>query len=146
MMPRFLHIGFRYLLAIVYMISALSKTMNPSKFFSFIERLPFASSLNPLVWLIAVVSVEIGFSILFLFPRFTRMAAISSFITLCLFSVVLAYASVADLDSACGCFGDVLETAPEIAIIRNIILLLLSAFVFWGNPSNVHILELNDGK
>ena len=118
----------RGLLALVYAFSAIAKLADPSRFYSFSATFPIISVFNPRLLLILVAAFELILSAGFLFRPSMRIAALLSMAMLAVFTVALVYASMRDVDLACGCFGEVLETSPELSIVRNILLIVLSAF------------------
>ena len=118
----------RGLLVLVYTFSAITKLVDPFKFYSFSATLPLISVFNPRLLLILVAAFELLLSAGFLFRPTIRIAALSSMSILFVFTLALVYASMRGVDMACGCFGEVLETSPEISIVRNVLLIVLSAF------------------
>ena len=112
----------------VYAFSAITKLIDPSRFYSFSATLPIISVFNPRLLLILVAAFELILSAGFLFRPTMRITALLSMTMLVVFTLALLYASMRNVDMACGCFGEVLETSPELSIVRNVLLIVLSAF------------------
>ena len=133
---RLLAAGARYLLAGVFLLSAIGKLVSPSQFKTFFASFHWLSFIEPTLALYALISVELVVAFLLVYPGMDRIAGLISFGVLFLFSVMLMYASQSNVDKSCGCFGEFIENDTiDFSIFKNLILLLLSAVVAFGcNP------------
>ncbi len=130
-------LGFRVLLSILFLLSAVAK-LYPSP--------PFALTTFELKQLIpmgfgedfaayfsrTLIGCELALGILLLQPHyFKRLVLPMSFLILFIFSAHLTYEILATGNSGnCGCFGALLPMTPLQALIKNIIAMGLIGFVF----------------
>jgi uncharacterized membrane protein YphA (DoxX/SURF4 family) len=120
----------RYGLAAVFLTSALAKLLSPSNFHVFVSSIGVFSSVDSSVVLYTVLLMEFVLAVLILYPVTTKVAATLSFAVLVLFSFLLLFGFAGDTDVGCGCFGEIIpDSTTEVAILRNVLLLFLCAFV-----------------
>ncbi len=119
----------RYLLALLFAVSAIGKACLPSQFHTFLADVFSIPSpyLTPLQWVVSVMEAIIA--CLLLFPRTSRLGGYLSFLLLLGFTIVLVYAAQLPTAVSCGCFGGViLERGLDESILRNIVFLLIAAY------------------
>jgi uncharacterized membrane protein YphA (DoxX/SURF4 family) len=127
---RFVIAGARYVLAGVFLASAIGKGFSPSTFIQFVSSIPWLTWVDPLVVLAVVVIAESAISILFIIPRTSRFGAVGALGALVLFSGILVYNWYVNPDQECGCFGGLaVGMTTEIDIVRNLVLALLCGFI-----------------
>jgi triosephosphate isomerase len=81
-----------------------------------------------------VLGIEIVVGLFLLYPSIEKISGLISFGLLLLFSIILIYASQTEENKPCGCFGELIETSSDLSLLKNLILLLLSAVVVFGTP------------
>lgn len=124
-------ISLRYVLASVFLASGVGKLISPSQFHTFVSSIPVLSVVNPSVFLYIVVAIEFSVAALLLYRSTVTLGAITSFIILLAFSATLVYASNSGEAISCGCFGELVgDSSADISILKNMVLLVLSVFVF----------------
>jgi uncharacterized membrane protein YphA (DoxX/SURF4 family) len=117
----------RYILAIVFLTSAIGKVLSPDSFKTFVTSSGLFLSLSVRTVLYVIVTAEFVVGILLLYPKSARVGTIASFVMLLLFTGVLVLSSHTSNGAHCGCFGELLgETSNDISILRNIVFLLVS--------------------
>jgi uncharacterized membrane protein YphA (DoxX/SURF4 family) len=80
---RFVIAGARYVLAGIFLLSAIGKLHSPHGFASFLASLPLISLIGSGVLLAAVVTIEFLLAVLLLFPRTAKVGGLASFGVLC---------------------------------------------------------------
>lgn len=127
----------RYLLAVVFIASAIGKVISPHDFYSFVSSLQFSSFVSTSYFLALIVIAEVMLAILLIVKRTVYWGAILSSCALFLFLVVLILASYNDVTTPCGCFGGLtIDHSIDASILTDVILLLLTAMLihFIGQP------------
>ena len=124
--------GLRILLGITFLFSAYTKFVGPG-FFEItlmdqglaLDRF-FAAQLARFF-----IGLEFALGILMLLPFYTKKLMLVSLLLLGGFTLHLVYLwSIGDTEN-CGCFGEMISMTPLESIIKNGILIGISAFVFW---------------
>jgi len=134
----------RVIVGSMFLLSGGGKLISPSK------ATVFAADLLPiqladaglLVLALSLFEVSLGF--LLYIGKWPQIVAFFSCMLL-LFFTVLALATP-NIDSSCGCFGDLISTHLELSILpRNLTLLLLSLFLMRSssNPVNTNVVNKN---
>jgi len=133
-----LTVGITYLLASVFLISAISKMLAPDGFRVFLSGIlpPFFLSYNTLSYLLIVLEITLGSMILS--SRTRGVGLFAALVTLLGFTAVLLYASVVQVESSCGCFGILSDRSSiEVDIVRNLVLSLCCVFVIGNEDKRV---------
>jgi uncharacterized membrane protein YphA (DoxX/SURF4 family) len=129
-MRRFLTAGARYVLAGVFLASAIGKAVSPLTFVQFVSLISWLQWINPRVLLAGVVAFEAAIAILLLIPRTSRLGAVGALGALVGFTGILVYSGYANSDKECGCFGGLsFGMTTELDIMRNLVLVLVSGFI-----------------
>lgn len=122
----------RYLLAAVFLLSAIAKLFSPAQFREFVSQLIALRSTTTLTVLYGLVGLEIGIALLLLFGAFYRTGAVVATGLLLAFTLVLMYSMQMGSPVNCGCFGEIAaDSSIELSILRNICLLCLSSFILY---------------
>ena len=130
---RFLRPAATYVLAAVFLASAIGKLLSPSEFYAFISSIDRLALIDPAVFVHSTAVIELIIALLLILPRTARFGGISSFGLLFLFSATLMYASQTNVTVPCGCFGQfIADGSTDLSILRNMVLLLVSALVVQG--------------
>ncbi len=124
--------GIRILLGITFLFSAYTKFVGPG----FFEITLMDQGLAPDRFFAAqlarfFIGLEFALGILILLPFYTKNLMLVSLLLLGSFTLHLVYLwSIGDTEN-CGCFGEMISMTPLQSIIKNGILIGVSAFVFW---------------
>ena len=124
--------GLRILLGITFLFSAYTKFVGPG----FFEITLMDQGLAPDRFFAAqlarfFIGLEFALGILMLLPFYTKKLMLVSLLLLGGFTLHLVYLwSIGDTEN-CGCFGEMISMTPLESIIKNGILIGISAFVFW---------------
>lgn len=126
---RFIHI----VIAIVFLIAALSKALDPPSFIDQIASYGILPGLAPFgAWFfIAVECLLAGMLIVNLYPRTAQVGAGG---LLLLFSGVTAYAIATGSLENCGCFGNIMPRTPQETLVEDLVMLagiIFAAIVTW---------------
>jgi len=125
-----------YFLGFFFLVSALAKSMDINYFASVVAKYEIKKlvALAPLV-----VAFELGLGLVFMLAIFTRGAAAISAVSLFCFSSIFAYGFNELGITDCGCFGNIEELSlpPIYTFFRNMVLFILSVFVFRKHKSRV---------
>lgn len=125
-------VGLRILLGITFLFSAYTKFVGSG----FFEITLMDQGLAPDRFFAAqlarfFIGLEFALGILMLLPFYTKKLMTASLLLLGGFTLHLVYLwSIGDTEN-CGCFGEMISMTPVESIIKNIILIGISAFVFW---------------
>lgn len=126
----------RITLALVFIISIITKISSSPGVKEFLAAIPWFSGWNRDFILYLTVTIEVVISTLLIFQKSSRFGGFLAFTVLSLFTVLLAYASYTQVSVPCGCFGELLaEASLDNSIFRNILLLLLSVLVISTNTT-----------
>jgi putative oxidoreductase len=125
----------RVALGALFVFAGAAKAYDPGEFAVEIQRY------NLLPWILGVVValylpwVEIlSGLVIVLFKRLRKGALLLLTVMLAIFTVALASAMVRGLSIDCGCFGKALTaTGTTVPLIRNVILLGVTAFIWRDN-------------
>jgi len=129
-LSRFVTTGARYVLAAVFLFSAIGKLITPSIFVAFVSSIDWLSPINPILLLLTLTTIEVVVAVLLLLPATHKIAGLVSFGVLLLFSGALILTSVGQEPKPCGCFGDLIpESSTNLSLLRNVVLLVLSVLV-----------------
>jgi hypothetical protein len=122
----------RIFLSIVFLLSAVTKLVAPGIFeitilnYGVIESRELATYFSRLL-----LVAELFIGLAFLQPNYLKRIIIpSSIIILIVFTIFLANFAIEGNSDNCGCFGEVIIMSPIEAIIKNIILIFISIYVF----------------
>jgi hypothetical protein len=126
----FLHTFARYLLAVVFIASAIGKAISPRDFYSFVSLLPFTSFVSTTYFLALVVVAEVMLAILLIVKRTAYLGGILSSCALFVFLVVLISASYYEVTTPCGCFGALtIDHSIDASILIDIVLFCVAAII-----------------
>jgi uncharacterized membrane protein YphA (DoxX/SURF4 family) len=122
----------RVLLALVFLLSGISKLHSPGSASAFLENILPVSPHVARVIVIALSLTEVAAGCLFLLNRWvTSLALLSSLFFLSAFTAGLLFLGQ---EKPCGCFGDLfLSQTDEWFVLRSLALLFLSLFVLRSN-------------
>ena len=82
-----------------------------------------------------------GLAAVFLTSALAKLFSPSKFGVLVLFSSLLLFGFAGDTDVGCGCFGEIIpDSTTETAIVRNVFLMFLSAFVAKSAPPQIQMI------
>ncbi|MDO7576558.1 MAG: hypothetical protein MUQ86_06630 [Flavobacteriaceae bacterium] len=129
--------GLRILLGITFLFSAYTKFVGPG----FFEITLMDQGLAPDRFFAAqlaqfFIGLEFALGILMLLPFYTKKLMLISLLLLGGFTLHLVYLwSIGDTEN-CGCFGEMISMTPLESIIKNGILIGISAFVFWKTAND----------
>ena len=124
-----LKVFFRYLLGIIFLVSGISKLIEPENFINEIGRLIFFSSSLDTIIAYAIILAEITLALLILF-KFNKWVLNLTIFTLILFSCYLGYKIISQDNSDCGCFGNFIYHSNLSALTQDIFLITLSVYLY----------------
>ena len=128
-----LHHTIRIAIGIIFIISATLKMLpiEPFELFVFGNGIPnwdIASISTRLI-----ISVELFIGLMLIFNLFAKFIQRINIIILIAFSFLLTYYAIAKPEiSNCNCFGEKFELSPINSIIKNILLLIASIYVYYS--------------
>ena len=129
---------FRRILGLVFIFSGFVKCVDPVGTSVFVEKylatyhleefLPLALGLA-----VALAAVELMLGLMLLCGVAQRVTAVATTIFMSLFTVVtLLSATILPLGD-CGCFGDAVRLSPWQTFAKNLVLLPMAIYVWWGS-------------
>jgi methylamine utilization protein MauE len=135
------------IIAVVFLIAAVSKALDPPAFVDQIAAYNILPGLAPFgAWFFIIIEcVLAGMLIVNAIPKFTQIA---SGILLLLFTAVTLYAMTTGSLSNCGCFGNIMPRTPEQTMIEDLIMLAalgFAMFVTWREPASKTLPKLGFG-
>jgi len=124
------------LVALLFIFSGLSKSINPFGFSNQIADYFVALGINiggtyTLLPAIFICGAEILLGILLLTRIELKKVAIAALLTMVFFTGLTTWIAIANPVSDCGCFGEVLKISNTVTLLKNIVLLLLTIVIFW---------------
>ena len=129
----------RMLLGLVFMFSGVVKAIDPVgtqiKFEDYIVGMGLGVPMQS-TWLLVMACLLAGFEILLgaylVMGTYRRGTSFLIFLLMCILTPFTLYVAIANPVHDCGCFGDALKLTNWQTFFKNVILLLLSIFV-WRN-------------
>ena len=122
------HVG-PYALAIVFLLSGISKILSPDGFLRFVSSIPWINFADGHVLLLMLCALEFTTGLLLMFPRTRIVGSGIALGSLFLFTLLLMIVSQSGSEGSCGCFGSMIhESSIDDAIFRNVILLFVATF------------------
>lgn len=129
----------RMLLGLVFMFSGVVKAIDPVgtqiKFEDYIVGMGLGVPMQS-TWLLVMACLLAGFEILLgaylVMGTYRRGTSLLVFLLMCILTPFTLYVAIANPVHDCGCFGDALKLTNWQTFYKNVILLLLSIFV-WRN-------------
>lgn len=129
---KILHI-YAIITGLLFIISGAGKVADTTAFSNLIYQygLGYLMILSPVI---VIAEIFIGISLILLIKP--RLFSLLAFILLFVFSFAFAYGHFVHGINDCGCFGTLIHTniSPALIFVRNIILMLMSLFVFLKYP------------
>jgi|WetSurMetagenome_2_1015567.scaffolds.fasta_scaffold386015_2 hypothetical protein len=133
----------RYVLAAVFLLSAIAKLLSPAQFREFVSQQIALGSNAILMISYGTVGLEVGIALLLLYRPFRFLGGVVSGGVLLAFTVALMFSMQTGSSTNCGCFGGLEgDMSIEVSILRNIALLCLSVFTTY---SPTHAVEDHNG-
>ncbi|MBI1938043.1 MAG: hypothetical protein HYS25_07940 [Ignavibacteriales bacterium] len=127
---KYFRIALQLILAVVFLISAYSKFISPGLIEIILVDQGITASRNTAAYLVRILlAVEFAIGILYLQPFSIKKIVIPASTALLLFFTgYLFYTGfiLGDKEN-CGCFGTLIEMSPVESIIKNVVLIILSA-------------------
>jgi uncharacterized membrane protein YphA (DoxX/SURF4 family) len=120
--------GGRFLLAGVFLLSGIVKSLDASSFLSSLSYYHLPYALHPLAYL--VPSLEVILGLVLLLGITPARAAAGAVALLGVFSAVLLWGIHGGDLETCGCFGRLLALDPWLALARNALLIAVGVFVW----------------
>lgn len=130
---KYFKIALQLSLAAVFIISAYSKFISPGLIEVILVDQGITASRNTAAYLVRILlAVEFAIGILYLQPFSIKKIVIPASITLLLFftSYLFYTGFILGDKENCGCFGTLIEMSPVESIIKNIVLIVLSAILY----------------
>jgi uncharacterized membrane protein YphA (DoxX/SURF4 family) len=120
------------LLGVFYLASSLTKLFSIHAFATTLAQYAY-----PGLFILApvIIGAELVLGLLLLVGYRLRLLGFLSLILLLGFTLVFTYGYLALGLKDCGCFGDVIKTSPEVSILRNVVLMVLSLSIWRNYPT-----------
>ena len=132
-----INFGARFFLALVFVIAALAKLVDPNQFAQRVGDfgLVYDALVTPAAW--AIVAAELGIGIALVFRVSGSLTA--AIVLLLVFMGVLSYGIALGLDIECGCFGPVVHVSLSKQLLADFGLLLVCAIIYFSDrPIALH--------
>ena len=130
-----LHIT-RFLLALAFIYSAYSKLFPAEPFELYVFSLGFLNWLNTTIAVRLLIALELFIGLSLIINIYTKQILKLTLGLLIGFTIYLIYITIFNsVIEDCGCFGDKLKLTPIESIIKNIILLFTSVFLYLKNKT-----------
>ena len=129
-----------YLIAVVFVISGISKILNPENFLKVLNITVSFFGENIIILIATLLPViEIALGMMLVLKIRIKETLIATTILMTIFLIYAIYGTVKGFDTDCGCFGSSVESNfGTLMIIRNIVLMLSSLIL-----SNINLLRQN---
>ena len=121
-----------YLIAVVFVISGISKILNPENFLKVLNITVSFFGENIIILIATLLPViEIALGMMLVLKIRIKETLIATTILMTIFLIYAIYGTVKGFDTDCGCFGTVIKNEFGFwMIIKNIMLLLLTILIF----------------
>lgn len=120
-----------YLIALILVFSGITKILDPLPMIKSINSANiFSPGLGVIIsTIIPLFELTLGISLIN--NKFTQWALISSAVLFCFFLTFSIYGSIIQIDTDCGCFGNIISSHFNIyMIIRNLFLFVVTLVLF----------------
>lgn len=134
----------RVFVAVVFMISAVTKYISIEAFDQFIYEHQLFSWITTTILTRLLIACEFGLGLLLLFgvkPKLIKSLIIAFLVFFTVYIIVKPHFFTVDEEN-CHCFGEVLIMSDTQTLVKNIVLLIFSYFLFW----NKGIVEKEDNE
>ena len=123
---------FRIIIAGTFIFSAISKLMSIGVFeITLIDQGIFTVRENAALFSRILIGIELSIGLLFLQPfNIKKVIAPITILLIIIFSGQLIYLMFKGDASNCGCFGNIIKMSPLESLFKNIILLILTIYVY----------------
>ena len=126
------------ILAIVFLFSGFVKCADPVGTSVFVEKYLATYSLDaflglalPLAVLLAALELTLGVMLLLRVAQ--RVTAIATTLFMALFTLITVLSATVLPIGDCGCFGDAVRLSPVETLAKNLVLLPMAAYLWWGS-------------
>ena len=121
-----------------FAFSGFVKTVDPAGMSLKIREYLLAFGIDfmmPIAFFLAVCLgvYEMILGVNLLFGSYRRVSSVMLFLTMLVMTPLTLYLALADPISDCGCFGEALYLTHWQSFAKNVVLLLISLFLVWGN-------------
>ena len=128
--------AFRFLLGVVFIFSAYTKFVGPGFFeITLIDQglLPSRDQAQHAARFL--IGLEFALGLLMLLPYYTKQLMAIASMMLIGFTIHLGYLWAIGDNENCGCFGEMISMSPAESIVKNILMLAVSVWLWIKNPS-----------
>ena len=125
----------RNLLALFLIFSALMKLQSIETFELYIYSFKYISFNIASIFALLIISVELSIGIMLILNTYTRYVIIANIILILIFTVYLIYLFIIGSSENCYCMGSEFDLNPKESIIKNIIIIAMSYFIFIKNKA-----------
>jgi uncharacterized membrane protein YphA (DoxX/SURF4 family) len=119
----------RWLIVLVFLLAGGSKILQPRDLIEGVHQMPGFSG-TPAFLILAIPVFEILLAIGLIFRFRERACWLASSILMTVFTIWLGWGWASGAFASCGCFGDLVEMPMPCAILRNLILLVISVWQY----------------
>lgn len=120
----------RYLVGLVFIVSALLKVLSIDSFEVYIYSFNVLRYDVSLVLARLIIAVEILLGTLLILGIYIKKTATLSLILLSSFCVFIGYLLYTNNEEHCHCFGDVVQLSHTVTLIKNLVLIALLIFIY----------------
>ena len=131
-----LHSAFRIFLGIVFVFSAYTKFVGPGFFeITLIDQGLLSSRGQAQHAARFLIGFEFALGLLMLLPYYTKQLMAIANLMLIGFTIHLGYLWAIGDNENCGCFGEMISMSPAESIVKNILMLAVSVWLWIKSPS-----------
>ena len=132
----------RVLLGVTFLFSAYTKAVAPGFFEITLIDQGLAVTRNFAAHMTRfIIGMEFSIGLLMLLPFYTKRLMVLSAVLLSVFSVHLVYLVFIGDNENCGCFGEMISMTPAESLLKNLVLLLVTMFVYFkANERKINVL------
>ena len=128
---KYLILILRILLAITFLFSAYTKAVAPGYFEITLMDQGLAQDRNFAANMTRFfIGLEFAMGVLMIFPFFIKKLMVFTFFLLSAFTIHLIYLTIIGDNENCGCFGEMISMTPEESILKNIVMIAISIFLY----------------
>lgn len=131
------------ILGVVFLFSGFVKCADPVGTSVFVEKYLATYSLDSLLFAalpiaVLLASVELTLGVMLLLDRAQRPTAILTTLFMAVFTIITLLSATVLPIGHCGCFGDAVKLSPWETLAKNLVMLPMAAYIWWGSAHYVY--------
>lgn len=128
------YIILQYILGVIFIASGITKLFSIDDFHVFVYSFQILNLNYSMILTRVLIGLELSIGLLFLFRIYSKSLSRLTFDLMTVFTIFSLYLFLSNSKEDCHCFGTFIQLSVPATILKNLIIILLVAFSFKGNP------------